>query len=93
MGHNIASAVVDRDPTPPRGPNGERLLVPQGWQQAAAADASTTTDYGSHHINEDFAEAWMLYVQARRTGTMDDFRRKFPNRAPILDQIFQMSLQ
>jgi hypothetical protein len=65
-------------------------MIPPGWEEAFKADGNQVSTYGSNNLNEDFAEAWRYYQEARRTPeTLEAFRQKHPNRTRILEAIDQ----
>lgn len=68
-------------------------MVPKGWVEAIAADRADglnefVTKYAATNNKEDFAESYRFYLDAMRDGTLDRFRRDYPNRAAILDRLF-----
>ncbi len=65
-------------------------MIPPGWEEALKADGNQISTYGSNNPNEDFAEAWRYYQEARRTPeALKAFQEKYPNRARILEAIYQ----
>lgn len=70
-------------------------MTPRGWQEAAERDGRHPSDYahqtqaaGTGNWDEDFADTWASYLDARRNGTMDQFRAVYPARSAALDPLY-----
>ncbi len=72
--------------------------VPNGWTALGQKDGNAIESrhgghshdpaYSTRSVREDFAESWRAYMTARDEGTLAEFRREHPNRAPGLDRIY-----
>jgi hypothetical protein len=77
-------------------------LVPDGWEDAITADNAVPTDYAKSSPAEDFAESFWLYLTLRNgqaprympfgPKTPAEFAERYPQRAKILDAIFDGKL-
>ena len=65
--------------------------VPNGWEEAAAADGTAPSQYSNENPVEDFGESWLAYVEARERGpeALAAFEAQYPNRAAILEQVYE----
>ncbi len=80
IGHNIDSTLGSQD-------SGWWTNSESEWSNAKKADMElsgeeSVTEYGKQSLREDFAESLKLYIK-----DAEDFRKKFPNRARILEEI------
>lgn len=64
--------------------------VPDGYIEAAQADAGQVTDYAGTDPRENFAETWLFYVDARQRGeeALQAFAEVYPNQTEFLNQIY-----
>ena len=62
------------------------------WTLAAAKDNLTISTYGTESIDEDFAEAVMIYLESEAGAKAPKMRRDYPHRFKILDKIFGINL-
>lgn len=75
-------------------------FVPEGWEDAAKADAKVPTSYAGASMVEDFAESYSVYVTLRNgrpayaAGTKDlaEFEEKYPNRAKLLAAFYEAEM-
>ncbi|MEW6279809.1 MAG: hypothetical protein AB1758_14370 [Candidatus Eremiobacterota bacterium] len=70
-------------------------MRPHGWEGDIREDGQGIVHYlgaGSDAVAEDFADSYMEYMQARRDGTLDQYRDTYPNRGETLDGILSGSL-
>lgn len=68
-------------------------MVPKGWVEVVSADRADgrnefVSTYAATNNKEDFAESYRFYLDAMRNGTLDRFRRDYPNRAAALERLF-----
>jgi len=63
---------------------------PAGWDAAMQADGVSPSQYANNDGYEDFAEAWLTYVDAREKSPehLAAIQRQFPNRFALLEQIY-----
>ncbi len=80
----------------------KNTMVPDGWEDAMAADNRSVTRYGENSPTEDFAESFFVYLTLQKGGrvTIADppadlagFVARWPRRAAILDAIFRGELR
>lgn len=93
MGHLIGRAIHDRD-TDALGDFiniFQQMAAPHDWQDVARRDGKTVSDYARTNPDEDFAEHWAAYVEAREKGpeAVAEFAREYPNRAAFLQAVFE----
>lgn len=75
-------------------------FVPEGWEDAAKADAKVPTSYAGASMVEDFAESYSAYVTLRNgrpayaAGAKDlaEFEAKYPNRAKLLAAFYDAEM-
>lgn len=58
----------------------------QTWKAAAASDGIAPSVYGKQSLDEDLAEAWVLYIESEGTPMHDVLREMMPNRFKLLDE-------
>ena len=71
---------------------GREQVIPEGYTDAAKADANQVSDYGERGPGgEDFAEFWSLYSKAQREGpgALAELEQKFPNRYAATEEIWR----
>lgn len=98
FGHVLGNHLEDRDDsgwenfrerfTGERGP-----ARPDGFQEAYEADRSPDipgNSAGSNALNEEFADGWQTYLEARLNGgdRLSDFEEQFPNLAAHYAEIY-----
>ncbi len=64
--------------------------LPDGWEDAIAADGEAPSDYAKESSREDFAEFWPAYVEARQHGeeALAALEAAYPNRFAISEVIY-----
>ncbi|MDB5098843.1 MAG: hypothetical protein JWM80_3264 [Cyanobacteria bacterium RYN_339] len=81
----------------------KNTMVPDGWEDAIAADPTTVTDYAKSSPAEDFAESFWVYLKLLNgqvprympmgPHTVAEFAERFPKRAAVLESIFKGELK
>ncbi len=71
-------------------PFGGSKGAPEGWEDAIESDGRRLTEYAETNHEEDFAESWSTYLEAREQGSqaLDDYREAFPERFEILEEVY-----
>ncbi|MEB3222796.1 MAG: hypothetical protein VKS61_12040 [Candidatus Sericytochromatia bacterium] len=73
-------------------------FVPDGWAAAREADGAGVSTYGDASLNEDFAEAFAIWMTVRNgqlprvanpPASLLEFGQRFPARAAILQSIMR----
>lgn len=59
------------------------------WQKAMAEDKHAISDYATTAKEEDFAETYRMYVATRNTPQHEEYRRIYPSRFALIDQVIQ----
>lgn len=57
------------------------------WENAIKADGYSVSDYGDTRLEEDFAEAMMIYLESNGGLDVPFLLNKFPHRFAILDRV------
>ena len=57
------------------------------WRQAITADNFTPSGYARASVSEDFAEAWLMFLQHRGTPREGEVRTLMPARCRLLDNV------
>ena len=59
----------------------------QRWKDAILADGHSVSQYGDTKLEEDFAEAMMIYMESNGGLYHPLFLDRFPHRFAILDEV------
>lgn len=83
MGHVVSQKVEDLPGT----------LVPKGWPEAMRSDGIAVSRYARLNADEDFAESWAAYLDARRLGpdALALFAQRYPARSAFLTRLLTPS--
>ncbi|MBM3271156.1 MAG: hypothetical protein FJZ01_26285 [Candidatus Sericytochromatia bacterium] len=93
MGHLIGKAIHDRD-SDALGDflnTFQQMAAPHDWKDVARRDGTWVSSYARTNPDEDFAEHWEAFLEARETGAeaLAQFRKTYPNRARFLEQVHE----
>lgn len=96
MGHLVGRALYERH----EGALGDflnnfqEIASPRGWEDVASKDGAWVTSYSRTNPDEDFAEHWEAYMEAREKGgkALDEFRKTYPDRTRVLEAVFEGSI-
>jgi hypothetical protein len=82
-GHNLANYIYQQWFIQPHSEPSK------AWKKAIKEDPFSPTSYGDKNAAEDFAEAFVEYIQSKGgTSSHSNIRYRWPRRCAILDQFF-----
>ena len=59
------------------------------WKAAMKADGMNVSTYGKSSPNEDFAEAWTLWLPNRGTAAEKEIKALIPNRVKLMEEMIE----
>lgn len=68
----------------------EARLTPEGWEPATESDPDAVSDYSDEGLEEDFADSFAAYLEARENGpeALAEFAELYPERYAILEDVY-----